>query len=162
MYKLLLVSLLGLLPLAAGASVPSQEAGFSPDKGLDLGGAFEAQRQAIVGALGDGKTYSEISAADRRQVTESLDRISGLLGDARSVDQLPEAKRVEIFNEQEKVNTLLTHAHDDSRLVCTREKKVGSHRATNNCMTVAERRRAREQTENAMINNRGYKLPVSN
>jgi len=162
MYKLVLVSFLALLPLAAGATIQSQGPGFSPDKGLDLSGSFEAQRQAIVNALGDGKTYSEISAANRHQVTESLDRISGLLGGAESVDQLPETKKVEIFNEQEKVNTLLTQAHDDSRLVCTREKKVGSHRATNNCMTVAERRRAREQTENAMINNRGYKLPVTN
>ena len=47
-------------------------------------------------------------------------------------------------------------------MVCTREKKVGSHRATNNCMTVGQRRRAREQSQDALLNNSGYKAPLSN
>ncbi|AKC88180.1 hypothetical protein [Pseudoxanthomonas suwonensis] len=162
MYKLVLASLLALAPLAAGATVQSGGNGFSPDKGLDLSRSFEAQRQAIVGALADGKTYSEISAADRQQVAASLDRISSLLGDAQSADQLSEAAKVEVFNEQERINTLLTRAHEDSRLVCIREKRVGSHRPTNNCMTVAERRRMREQTLDALQSKRGYGLPQAN
>lgn len=162
MYKLLMLSVLAMAPLAASANIPSEGAGYSAEKGLDLSGSFEAQRDAIVAALGDGKTYSEISANDRERVTASLGRISSLLGDAHSVDQLPETTRVEVFNEQELVNTLLTQAREDSRLVCTREKKVGSHRATNNCMTVAERRRAREQTQDALLNNSGYKMPQAN
>ncbi|UWX04859.1 hypothetical protein H1235_14370 [Pseudoxanthomonas sp. NC8] len=67
-----------------------------------------AQRDAIVSALGDGKTYSEISANDRQKVTASLGRISSLLGGAGSVDQLAEATKVEVFNEQELINTVLT------------------------------------------------------
>jgi hypothetical protein len=162
MYKLLMLSVLALAPLAANANVPSDGSTFSPEKGLDLSGSFEAQRNAIVSALGDGKTYSEISPNDRQRVTASLDRISSLLGGAGGVGQLPEATKVEVFNEQELVNTVLTQAREDSRLVCTREKKVGSHRTTNNCMTVAERRRAREQSQDALLNNSGYKMPLAN
>ena len=153
MYKLLVLSILALAPLAASAHIPSDGSTFSPEKGLDLSGSFEAQREAIVAALGDGKTYAEISAADRQKVTASLNRISSLLDGVQSVSQLPETTKVEVFNEQEQVNTLLTQAREDSRLVCTREKKVGSHRTTNTCKTVAERRRDQEESQNALRRN---------
>ncbi|MFD1041592.1 hypothetical protein [Pseudoxanthomonas kaohsiungensis] len=153
MYKLLMLSVLALAPLAANANIPSDGSAFSPEKGLDLSGSFEAQRDAIITALADGKTYAEISVQDRQKVTGSLNRISGLLGDAQSVDQLPQATKVEVFNEQELINTVLTQAREDSRLVCTREKKVGSHRTTNTCKTVAERRRDQEESQNALRRN---------
>ncbi|MBO9715446.1 MAG: hypothetical protein J7507_01195 [Pseudoxanthomonas sp.] len=161
MYKLLMLSVLAMAPLAASANIPSEGNALSLEKGPGLSGSFEAQRDAIVSALGDGKTYSEISPNDRQRVTASLNRISSLLGDAGSVEQLPETTRIEVFNEQELVNTVLTQAREDSRLVCTREKKVGSHRATNNCMTVAQRQRAREQSQDALLNNSGYKMPLA-
>ena len=153
MYKLLLFSALLLSPMAAfGAKSVSAEDAFSPARGLDLNRSFEAQRGAIIAALDDGKTYSEIGATDLQTVRESLDRISTWLGDADSVEQLPDANRVRIFNEQEKINTLLTRAHADSRLVCRREKPIGSNRPTNTCQTVAERRRMRENAVQYMGN----------
>ena len=164
MYKLLLVSLIALVPLAARATIQSHAGGFSPEKGLDASASssFEAQRTAILEALGDGKTYSEISPDDRRRVTASLDRMSGLLQGVQNVDQLSETNRVAVFNEQETVNTVLTQAREDSRLVCSREKKVGSNRATNSCMTVAERRRAREETELQLSKMRRVQMPAGN
>jgi hypothetical protein len=164
MHKLFLVSVLALAPVAASASIQSHAGGFSPEKGLDANASasFEAQRAAIVEALGDGKTYSEISAEDRNRVTAALDRMSGLLQGVQNVDQLSENNRVEVFNEQETVNTVLTQAREDSRLVCSREKKVGSNRTTSSCMTVAERRRAREDTEQQLNNFNRVLLPASN
>ena len=69
------------------------------------------------------------------------------------MSELPERTRLEVFNEQELVNTLLTEAREDSRQVCTREKKVGSHRTTTMCKTVAERRRDMEQSQGALRTN---------
>lgn len=152
MKKLLLFSLLGL---SMGHVTAFAQA-------VDVtGAAFEAQRSAVLAALEDGKTYAEITPGNRRQVVASLNRISSLLGD-RSASALTEAVRLEVFNEQERVNTLLTGAREDSRLVCVREKKTGSNRPTNTCKTVAERRRDHEQTQNALMNNRGMRLPASN
>ena len=155
MKKLLLLSLLGLSLAHAHA--------LASDGAVDVSGAggFEAQRSAVLQALDDGKTYAEISPDNRRRVVASLNRISSLLG-GRAPADLPEAARVEVFNEQEMVNTLLTGARADSRVVCVREKKTGSNRPTNNCKTVAERRRDHEQTQNALMNNRGVNLPPSN
>lgn len=152
MKNLLLLSLLGLSTAHVTAFAQA----------VDVNGAsFEVQRGAVLAALDDGKTYAEITPDNRRRVLASLDRISGLLGD-RSASELTQAVRLEVFNEQELVNTLLTGAREDSRLVCVREKKTGSNRPTNNCKTVAERRRDREQTQDAMMNNRGMRLPASN
>lgn len=152
MKKLLLLSLLGLSTAHVTAFAQA----------VDVNGAsFEVQRGAVLAALDDGKTYAEITPDNRRRVLASLDRISGLLGD-RSASELTQAVRLEVFNEQELVNTLLTGAREDSRLVCVREKRTGSNRPTNNCKTVAERRRDREQTQDAMMNNRGMRLPASN
>ncbi|HET6396626.1 MAG TPA: hypothetical protein VFF91_07275 [Pseudoxanthomonas sp.] len=149
MKKLLLLSLLGLAAFGADARIAS-DGGFSPEKGLDVNASFAAQREAILAALGNGKTYAEITPENRRRVTASLDRIAALLGDRQQVSELPERTRLEVFNEQELVNTLLAGAREDSRLVCTREKRVGSHRATTQCMTVAERRRAREESQDEL------------
>ena len=142
MNKLVLLIALVLSPTFAVAKIASQGSAFSPEKGLDVSQAFEAQRNAIIKALGDGQ-----------RVTTSLDRIAGLLGGVQNVDQLAVDTRVEVFNEQELVNTLLTEAREDSRQVCTREKKVGSHRTTTMCKTVAERRRDMEQSQGALRTN---------
>lgn len=146
MHKLLLLSLLAFSPLAANASMGSSSSrdAFAPDKGLDMTRSFEEQRQGIIKALDDGKTYREISTQDKQAVRASLDHISYLLRDGQSVERLSETTKVEVFNEQEKINTLLTQARADSRLICRREKVVGSNRPISHCMTVAERRRARE------------------
>ena len=132
------------------------------DAQLDLRTSFAAQRTAILAALQDGKTYTEIKAEDGRQVRASLDRIAGLLDGRPSVESLSEAEKVKVFNEQEVVNTILTRARADSRVVCTRERRVGSHRTTSVCYTVAERRRMHDQTQNALIDNRRVQLPASN
>ena len=132
------------------------------DAQLDLRTSFAAQRSAILAALQDGKTYSEIKAEDGRQVRASLDRIAGLLDGRPSVESLSEAEKVKVFNEQEVVNTILTRARADSRVVCTRERRVGSHRTSSVCYTVAERRRMHDQTQNALIDNRRVQLPASN
>ena len=133
-----------------------------PDAQLDLRAAFDAQRSVILAALQDGETYAEIKAEDGRQVRSSLDRIAELLAGRPTVESLSEADKVKVFNEQEVVNTILTRARADSRMVCTRERRVGSHRTTSVCYTVAERRRMHDQTQNALIENRRVQLPPSN
>ncbi|HBK46872.1 MAG TPA: hypothetical protein DDZ67_10660 [Xanthomonadaceae bacterium] len=109
------------------------------------------QMKTIQQDLGDGETYSEISPDQRSQVREALGRIQGKLERNGSVSTIPERDQAEIFNDQELVNTILTKAKEDSRLVCRRERATGSNRLTSNCMTVAERRRLKEQGQKAMM-----------
>ena len=105
------------------------------------------QRDQIEGAIKDTDTYGELRAADRRQVRESLDRMAGQIEAAGSLAALSEADRNALMAQQEEVNAILDTARDDSRMVCKREKEIGSNFRRSVCMTVAQRRRMSEQAQ---------------
>lgn len=132
--------LLGLMwPLATFANDSTA------DKAIDVVLPFSAQAQQIRTDL-NGDTYSEISKDDRQKVADALQRMEALMHGEPDAAKLKEADKVQLFNDQELINTVLTKARADSRVVCKREKTVGSHRAVSQCLTVAERRKIREQS----------------
>lgn len=112
-------------------------------------GDFTAQRANIEKGLADGKTYAEISSADRSKVRETLDRMAAVLN-GESPDALTADRKVALYNDQEVVNTILTRAAADSTQVCTREAATGSHRKVTTCATVAERARRRQQDQDTL------------
>jgi hypothetical protein len=124
---------------------------------LELNTSFTQQKEQIERELGDGETYAEISSQDRATVREALNRIADALDRVGSVEGLNAQQKADVFNDQERINTLLTKALEDSRLVCRRERKVGSHRMITECLTVAERRQAYESAQKAM---RDVKVPT--
>ena len=149
MYKVVLGSMLALATVTADAKIDAGSDG-APAK-INLNGSFEEQRLAIIKDLDGGKVYSEISQKERSDVKDALNRISGALQATNGVQGLNEEQKARIFNDQELINSILTRAGEDSRLVCTREKVVGSHRPTTHCLTVAERRRIRENDQNNLL-----------
>lgn len=124
---------------------------------VDVGqGSFAEQRAQIEADLADGETYSEISNGDRATVATELGKMETLLR-GRSVSELSEAEKVELMNSQELVNTRLTKASEDSRMVCRREPVAGTRLPRSQCLTVAQRRRQREQSQDAInAHNRGF------
>ncbi len=116
---------------------------------LQAGVSFQLQQQKVRTDLQAGEVYSEISPEDRTQVVEALDRMSAVIGEGNA-ESLPPEKRVQVFNDQELVNTLLTKARADSRLVCRREKSIGSNRPSTQCATVAQRERMRRDSQRHM------------
>jgi hypothetical protein len=111
---------------------------------------FQAQSQVIRRDLNEGKLYSELDQKQRGEVTAALDRIDAALQSHGNVAALPEETKLRVFNDQELVNTILTKGRDDSRLLCTRETPVGSHRPVNSCKTVAQRRREQDRSQDTM------------
>lgn len=105
---------------------------------------FDRIRSAL-----DTEQYAEINANDRRTVLDLLGRMERQLGDA-GMAALTEDQRLRLFNLQEQANVILTNAAEDSRLVCRRERKVGTRLATTECMTVAQRRQAQEHAQRQM------------
>jgi hypothetical protein len=109
--------------------------------------SFATQKQQILADLNEGKRYAEIGREDREKVTNALDRMESVLTRGGSVQALDDREKVSLFNDQELVNTILTSASEDSRIVCERNKKTGSHRAESECKTIAQRRRERESSQ---------------
>ena len=134
-----------LLGLSAAASAARTEKAPAELVRADPTG-FAEQRAAVEGEMKPGGRFAEISADDRRAVVAAFDRMSGVLAGKQSMDELRQDDRVALINDQELVNVLLTRAKTDSRMVCKRERRVGSHRLTSTCRTAAEWKRASEQS----------------
>jgi hypothetical protein len=125
-------------------------------------GDFTAQRASIEKGLADGKTYAEISSADRSKVRETLDRMAAMLNGAESPEALTADRKVALYNDQELVNNILTQAAADSMQVCTRETATGSHRKVTTCATVAERARRRQQDQDTLGKSQRAAAPGGN
>jgi hypothetical protein len=136
-----LACLLAALPVAAKRDETVQ---------LNLGPAttateFAIQRQQIETAIKHPEHYVEMRAEDRRVVSDALERMGGQLESAGSVAALDESTRKALLAEQDDLNRRLEQAHYDSRVVCAREKVIGSSMRRNVCLTVAQRRRAADE-----------------
>lgn len=144
--------MLGGMTLAAEAVARAPVARINPDQPVP------AQLREVVSLL-DHEDYSEVGAEARREILAAVDSINRLMGGRETLDALNPDDRVEVLNHQSTINTLMARAHADSRMVCERHKPIGSNRPTRVCMTVAERRRVREQTERMMQEGAGRQQP---
>ncbi|HYG04856.1 MAG TPA: hypothetical protein VD865_00395 [Stenotrophomonas sp.] len=145
----MMLRLLALTVLAL--SVPAMAAA-AEEVPLDLRqptAKVKAQIDQIYAGLSGGEVYSEITLDQRGQVREALARISTQI-DRNGEGSVAPQQEAAMMNDQELVNTILTQAREDSRLICRREKSVGSHRVTTSCMTVAQRRRSQDRSQQDM------------
>ena len=155
MKRTLLFAALIAFPVMSAIAAPVVE------KPLMEGKPYAEQRLRIMNDLQGGEVYSEISAENRMRVVDALGRIDALLGKGGHAS-LPDKDKIEVFNDQDLIKTLLTQAREDSRLVCRRERPVGSNRPQNICITVAARRQARENGADALRDLRVSTVKVEN
>lgn len=126
------------------------QAARSAEEVFEPGKPLVEQIRKIEGEMQDGKTYSEIGLDPRSRVREALGRMQGIIEQYPDQAKLPENERTALFNDQQVVTTVLTKAREDSRLICRREKAVGSHFSVNQCMTVAQRERLKSDSQRDM------------
>ncbi len=150
MYRITMVVM--LLGLSAAAQAASEK----PVVQMDRQAPVAEQVRQVEKALDNGE-YAEISADDRAQVRQSLERITLRVGDRQTAQELPPAVQNEVFNDQERINTILTRAHTDSRLVCQHTRTTGSNMPKSRCLTVAERRRIEEKGKALLNDQRSYR-----
>jgi hypothetical protein len=135
----LVFSTLLLLPLLVVAADPAP---------LRLDAAdLDRQRASIEADLTANERYREISAEDRRSVLADLALIDTALADGQPLGGLAAAEQASLADAQARVNAILARAAADSRMVCTRERPIGTRMAVNVCRTVADRRRSREEAQ---------------
>ena len=135
-----------LFVLMFGCSVSAMAATAKPNVSVTEDG-FAAQVRAIEKDLSDGKTYAEMSRTEREEVRGLLDRMAERMKGFDSVEQMPEDERLALFNDQERVNAMLVKGYSDSRVVCDKRGRTGTHFKETNCQTVAERRRRTEEDQ---------------
>ncbi len=123
---------------------------------------FEETRRSIERDLSKGKKYAEIGDSERNNVLRSLDQMSRLLDGKRTLDDMAPEQKVELFNKQELVNQLLTQASEDSRMICERERPVGSRIPVSVCKTVAQRRFETDRSRYNIEHNRTRDMTYGN
>lgn len=147
--SLRIVSAAFALLLAAGAQADTRD---KQAVQLDVSQpSMEQQVQRIESALASDN-YSELSLDDKGKVRAALNRIRTAMGTRASVEELAPGPRTEVGNDQAIVNTLLTQGHADSRMVCRRERVIGSNFPQQQCMTAGQRRRAMDTGQDALRN----------
>lgn len=75
--------------------------------------------------------------------------IQSLLEGRSDISELSSRQRQDLINAQGKVTAILTGAEDD-RLICRRERTVGTHFQRTSCVTVKQRRLEREASQDAL------------
>jgi len=145
-----------MVAMLLGLSAAAQAASEKPVVQMDRQAPVAEQVRKVEKALDNGE-YAEISADDRAQVRQSLERITLRVGDRQTAQELPPAVQNEVFNDQERINTILTRAHADSRLVCQHTRSTGSNMPKSRCLTVAERRRIEEKGKALLNDQRSYR-----
>lgn len=143
MTKVLATAALLMCVATAADAAPKKEV-------FESGKPLAEQITKIEIDLNDGETYAELALPERSRVREALTRMRAVVEQYPEQKALPESARMALFNDQQVVNTVLTQAREDSRLICKREKAIGSNMPVTQCMTVAQRERIKAQAQGRM------------
>lgn len=118
------------------------------DKALDLDKVVEQQQQIRKDLLAAGGKYRGMSAAQQAELMRRQDKLFRTFEGKESAADLTEDQRMAAFNDLEWIEAALNKGEAGERMICRRERTVGSNRVTRICRTQeqmdAERERARE------------------
>lgn len=91
--------------------------------------------------------YSHFSEADIAKMKRAQDSVFSMLSGVDSLDQLNLDQKTSLSNSLDMIKATLL-ADEGNRLICYRERKIGTNIVTKRCETVAERNaRAKEAAE---------------
>ncbi|MGY0633577.1 hypothetical protein [Luteimonas sp. A478] len=112
--------------------------------------AIVAQQREIQAEAAAGRgRYKEMNPTVMGELRGHQTLVLQLLEDKESSTELPREQQMELFNSLEAISAIINKAEDD-RMICRRERTVGSRMATNVCRTVGERRAEQQEARDAM------------
>lgn len=93
--------------------------------------------------------YSRFSPDDLNKMRHAQDRIFQMLDGVTSLDQLKQDQKIALSNELDQVKATLTQ-NEGNRLICYREKRIGTNLLEKRCETVDEREARAHQSQQEM------------
>lgn len=110
-----------------------------------------AQQQQIRSEVQARKgRYADMPSNKRDEIIRTQDRLFLLLQDKETSSDLNADQHMRAFAALETIEALVNN-QDDERLVCTREKTLGSNRVTRVCRTKAQMEAEREFARQQML-----------
>jgi hypothetical protein len=99
---------------------------------------FPAQVAEIEAGMQYGGPFAALDEGQQARVRRLLADMAGILDGVDSVERLSQPDVARLFNAQEEANALLTGRPMNERMVCKRERKLGSNLSHMNCQVIAE------------------------
>lgn len=115
------------------------------DKELDLDQVVQQQKQIREDMLTAGGDYRGMTSAQQAEVMRRQDRLFRMFEGKETDTDLSVQERLDAFNDLEWIEAALNKGEEGDRLVCTRERTVGSNRVTRVCRTQEQIDFEREQ-----------------
>ena len=96
--------------------------------------------------------YADMPSSKRSELLAKQDRLFVMLEGKQSSTDLSNDQYLEAFSTLEWIEATVNNA-DDERMICTREKTLGSNRATRVCRSAAQMEAQRESARQQMESN---------
>ncbi|MDH5832709.1 hypothetical protein [Luteimonas kalidii] len=136
--------------LAIGVGLSASVA--SADESVDLSPIVAQQHELREELLESPDSFPGLTRSERGELLDRQAQLFSLFEGKTTAAELGEEERIEAFNSLEWIKSRLADSRGE-RLVCKRERMVGSQRITRVCRTEAEmtadRERSREYQERA-------------
>lgn len=129
-----------LLPLAASA-------GTDKPKPLEISEVVSQQQEIRADVVAGQGRYQDMPSHKRDELLRKQDALLRMLDGKQTADQLSAEQRMQAFNTLEWIEATINN-EEDERMVCTREKTIGSNRVARVCKTTAQIEAEREQVRN--------------
>lgn len=129
--------LLGALSLPSTAM--AQQAADGQASGSDAQAIRAQQLQIREEAEAGAGRYERLPTTKRADLYARQDRVQAALAGVSRTSELDQRTRVSVFNDLEAISAIINQAEDD-RMICARERLVGSNRPKTVCRSVAQRR----------------------
>lgn len=107
------------------------------------------QQQIREDVIAQRGRYKEMPAATRADLLSKQAEVLAMIEGKTSSAELSPHEQVEVFNRLEWIEAAINNAEDE-RMVCRREKTIGSTRLTRVCRTAAQEREMREAARKAL------------
>jgi hypothetical protein len=112
---------------------------------------FAAQVAEIEAGMQAGGPFAGLEQPKQARVRKLLADMADILDGVDSVERLSQPDVARLFNAQEEANALLTGRPMNERMVCKRERKLGTNLNHMNCQVVAERDQRRFRDQQSII-----------
>jgi hypothetical protein len=130
-----------LLLLIASAAFSAAAADRKP---LAIAAITSQQAEIRAGVQAGTGRYKDMPARTKEELLSRQSELLAVVDGKRSSDDLSEKERLQVFNNLEWIEAAINNAEDE-RMVCNREKTLGSNRAQKVCKTVAQIREEKEE-----------------
>jgi len=133
-----------LVVVAAGSTAHAMDR-----KPLAIAAITAQQAQIREDVIGQKGRYKDMPSSKRVDLLAKQVGLLSMLEGKTSTDDLTETQRIEAFNTLEWIEAAINGAEDE-RMICHREKTIGSTRINRVCRTVEEDRRLKEEARERM------------